>query len=67
MKGLRFGLLCVSMLAVIAGPAAAQDVQVTYEYDALGRVTKVTSGAQITTYSYDKAGNRTSQTVTGHI
>lgn len=32
----------------------------TYEYDALGRITKVTNGAgKVVTYAYDKAGNLT--------
>jgi hypothetical protein len=50
--------------------AAIAAETITYRYDARGRLVKVErsggpkSGA-VTTYSYDKANNRTSRTVSG--
>ncbi|MBW8858561.1 MAG: RHS repeat protein [Caulobacter sp.] len=54
--------------AALAAPAIANadPVTVTYSYDALGRVIEARqSTGQLTTYSYDKAGNRTSSSTTG--
>lgn len=58
-----------AVIAAAASPAIAQE-QVKIEYDALGRLTKVTyeSGPNSGTnsaYSYDPASNRTNVTVTG--
>ncbi|WP_050897963.1 RHS repeat domain-containing protein [Nitrospirillum viridazoti] len=49
---------------LLAGAAWASDTQ--YEYDNLGRLTKVSvTNGPITTYTYDAAGNRTATTTTG--
>jgi YD repeat-containing protein len=46
--------------------AFSQQANVTYEYDALGRITKATnSGGMAVGYSYDPAGNRTEVTPAG--
>ena len=52
-----------------ASPALAQE-QVKIEYDALGRLTKVThesgpNSGTVSAYAYDPASNRTNVTVTG--
>ena len=61
------------LLAVLAmasaSPTIAQE-QVKIEYDALGRLTKVThesgpNSGTVSAYAYDAAGNRTNVTVTG--
>ena len=55
------GLLC-SLL--VANPMTAQAEQVTHSYDNLNRLIKSDYGnGNIIEYSYDAAGNRTSQTV----
>jgi YD repeat-containing protein len=57
-------------LAIVGGSPAVAQEQVRIEYDALGRLTKVThesgpnSGTQ-SAYTYDPASNRTNVTVTG--
>lgn len=62
-------LLAVSLLAM--APASAQET-VTYTYDALGRVVAVNHGSTgpnanvSSSYTYDKADNRTNVTVTGN-
>jgi YD repeat-containing protein len=59
----------IGIFAVVGAFAAVLPAQaattITYEYDNLGRLTKMTysTGRQIT-YSYDATGNRTTQ-VTG--
>ena len=61
--------IALAVLFAAAPPALAQE-QVKMEYDALGRLTKVThetgpnSGTN-SAYSYDPASNRTNVTVTG--
>ena len=58
------GLLLTVALLALAAPACAEDV--SYTYDALGRLTSVTySGGTVITYSYDAAGNRTVVTTGG--
>lgn len=48
-----------------AGPAWAASDGATYSYDALGRLTEVTyANGTTVVYSYDAAGNRSSQVVT---
>lgn len=57
-------LLVGVMAALLAFPALAGSV--TYTYDALGRLKTATySNGAVITYSYDAAGNRTSQVTTG--
>lgn len=57
--------------AVAAAPVAAQAAEtVTYIYDAKGRLVKVVHTGTVnnnvqTTYSHDKADNRTNVTTTG--
>ena len=56
-------------LAVSATAAAATET-ITYHYDARGRVVQVIHSGTVnngvnTTYSYDKADNRTNVTTTG--
>ncbi|OJW61547.1 MAG: hypothetical protein BGO57_12650 [Sphingomonadales bacterium 63-6] len=60
--------LVICGLAWSAGAFASETI--TYTYDALGRLTKVESAGdvnngQVTSTSYDAAGNRTNQQVTG--
>ena len=60
--------LVICGLAWSAGAIASETI--TYTYDALGRLTKVESAGdvnngQVTSTSYDPAGNRTNQQVTG--
>jgi hypothetical protein len=61
--------LAVAAVAGAAGAAAAAET-LNYRYDARGRLVRVErsggpkSGA-VTTYSYDKANNRTNRTVSG--
>lgn len=51
---------------VLAG-ASVRAATATYDYDALGRLTKVTSSdGKVASYSYDAAGNR-SQVVSGTL
>lgn len=62
-------LVFAMVFSLTGTPALAQE-QVKIEYDALGRLTKVTheSGPNSGTnsaYSYDPASNRTNVTVTG--
>lgn len=52
------------LLVVCAGVALAGSV--VYTYDTLGRLTKVTyASGVVITYTYDAAGNRTAQVITG--
>jgi YD repeat-containing protein len=56
--------LCTCL--VLAG-ASAQAATATYDYDALGRLTKVTSSdGKVAIYKYDAAGNR-SQVISGTL
>lgn len=49
----------LAVVAALAGPAAAVDVQ--YVYDALGRLVQVIyPSGKVVTYTYDAAGNITS-------
>jgi len=69
-RRLRSALLAASALFAIA-PAAATDT-VTYVYDASGRLVHVGHSGGVndgasSTYSYDKADNRTNVTVTGPV
>ena len=66
--GLRAGsrrvLLVGLAAALLAAPALAGSV--SYAYDTLGRLTTASySNGVVITYSYDAAGNRSSQITTG--
>jgi len=57
-------LLVGSMAALLAAPLVAGSV--SYTYDSLGRLKTATySSGVVITYSYDAAGNRSSQVTTG--
>ena len=63
---MRFILLTALLLAA---PASAAET-IAYVYDSKGRVVQVVRTGTVnngvtTTYSYDKAGNRTAKTTTG--
>lgn len=56
---MRLGFTAALLLGALSVPAHAVET-ITYVYDALGRVVQVVrNGTVVTTYSYDKAGNRT--------
>jgi YD repeat-containing protein len=58
------GVSLFSLLLLLSGPVLAGSV--SYVYDNLGRVTQVKYSNGVTIkYTYDAAGNRTSQVVTG--
>lgn len=64
-----FRTLLAAGLALSATAAAATET-ITYHYDARGRVVQVVHSGTVnngvtTTYSYDKADNRTNVTTTG--
>lgn len=57
------GLLLLAMSAAFAGPGTF-----TYQYDALGRLVSIQNPEGLdTAYSYDPAGNRTSNTTGQHL
>jgi YD repeat-containing protein len=57
-------LVIIALALSFIAPAAAQAAK-TFEYDALGRLTKVTtSTGAVVTYSYDAADNRTTVVAT---
>jgi hypothetical protein len=67
MKNMKFTLAFLAFAA--ANPVLANETQ-TYTYDAQGRLIKVVAtgtanNGLTTTYSHDKADNRTNVTVTG--
>lgn len=60
---LRKALVCTVMSMVAAAAFAGS---ATYTYDSLGRVTTITySTGVVITYTYDAAGNRVANVVTG--
>lgn len=66
---LPFAAAFVAGLAFLVAPVAASET-ITYTYDALGRLTAVHSSGdvndgQAASTTYDAAGNRTNETVTG--
>ncbi len=57
--------LALTFVLAVTGLASAPAWAITYEYDALGRVTKVTyDDGSYVVYAYDAAGNRTLVTAT---
>lgn len=61
-------IIAASALAVAAAAVAAETI--TYKYDARGRLVKVERTGTVnngvnTSYTYDKADNRTNKTTTG--
>jgi len=68
MKRLEAWLLAGTALGIAAAAMAAETI--AYTYDARGRLIKVVRSGTVnnnvvTSYSYDKADNRTNKTVTG--
>lgn len=56
----------LGLASLAALPGICLAAQISYQYDALGRVTKADyGGGNIIIYSYDSVGNRTSMTSTG--
>ncbi|WP_326523591.1 RHS repeat domain-containing protein [Sphingomonas sp.] len=69
---MRRGLAVLVNAALLTGavPAQAQDEEVIYQYDALGRLVNASTtngrnGGVVAGTSYDPAGNRTTRTVSG--
>lgn len=63
-KGLFIGLAALCFMGAPCLAAAAETQ--TYTYDALGRLTKVTTtSGRVTDYAYDAANNRTKVTSSG--
>lgn len=60
-------LFTLIAIGALAGSAAA-DAMVTYQYDALGRLTSISypNGTTVT-YTYDAAGNRTQRTASTQV
>jgi len=66
----RLFLLGCAGAALAVSTAAAATETITYSYDACGRVKQAAHSGTVnngktTTYSYDKADNRTSKSTTG--
>ena len=68
----RLILLGCASATILASTAAAASETIAYTYDARGRVkqvahsgTPVTNNGVTTSYTYDKADNRTNKTTTG--
>jgi len=62
--------LLTSAALVVGATAAIAAETITYSYDARGRLTKVVRSGSVnngvtTTYTYDKAHNRTNKTTSG--
>lgn len=68
MKRIEKWLLAAAVLGLAAAAVASETI--TYTYDTHGRLVKVVHSGNVnngvnTTYSYDKADNRTNKTTTG--
>jgi uncharacterized protein involved in exopolysaccharide biosynthesis len=67
---MRRAELLATVAAVCVATAAMASETATYRYDARGRLVKVERSGSVnnnvnTSYSFDKANNRTNKTVTG--
>jgi coenzyme F420-reducing hydrogenase delta subunit len=61
---------CAAVAAVLCSGAANAAETIVFKYDARGRLTRVERSGSVnnnvvTTYSVDKADNRTNKTITG--
>jgi len=66
----RLIIVVSASAALLCATAAAASETITYTYDARGRLTQVSHSGSVnngvtTTYSHDKAHNRTNKTTTG--
>jgi hypothetical protein len=66
---MRFAAIA-ALLASAAAPAAWAAEEITYRYDARGRLVAIertgnVNNGVVTTHTYDKANNRTSKTTSG--
>lgn len=62
--------ICALIVLILFGAAAYAAETVTYSYDARGRLVQVTHTGTVnnnvaSSYTYDKANNRTNKTTTG--
>jgi len=66
---MRFGMIAFGAVAMVTASSGSAEEIVTYEYDALGRLVKVTHAGDVnddvqTVYELDAAGNRKTVIVT---
>lgn len=66
----RFIIIASATTALLSATEAAASETITYSYDTRGRLTQVVHSGSVnngvtTSYSHDKAHNRTNKTTTG--